>query len=146
MTQTRVYIPLTAEQCKGLARDRRIALAPPIGHAVTRALTVAQPGLDQDDLEHLALQEAAMAALQTARGSGDRVVVAAADVDPSVVEDGAGQQDSPSRVRVLEYLELQRVASFHLGDHQGSAADDDDSELELSWYDATELDALVTLL
>lgn len=150
MTQTRVYVPLGAEQCKALARDRRIAPTPPVVHAVTRAFTVAHSGLGQDDLEHLALQAAAMTAAERARETGDRVVVAAADVDDTAVEDDAGQRDSPSRVRLTEALDLQRVASFHLGDEHGladSPTDDDDHPwLELSWYDATELDTLVTLL
>lgn len=145
MSRSRVYVPLTREDCRALARDRRLEGAPRPAHAVTRALQVAHPGAGVEVHEHLALQAAARAALAPAAATGERVVVAAADVDPELAVDASGQREEPSVVRLVTSLPLARIASFHLGDQLGTAVVEDE-ELELSWYDATELDLVVSLL
>ena len=147
MSRTRVYLPLTGEDCRTLASERRLESPPRAAHAVTRALEVAHPGVDLEVHEHLALQAAARTALAAAAGTGGRVVVGAADVDPSLVVDAAGQREEPSVVRLTEPLPLARIASFHLGDAQLAVVGSrDDEEIELSWYDATELGVVISLL
>lgn len=147
MSQTRIYLPLGSARCRALADRRHLEDTPLQAHAVTRALEVAHPGAGTELHEHLALQAAARAALAEARDAGDRVVVAAADVDAELVEDGAGQKEEPSAVRVAQGLALQRIASFHVGDPGiALAGPDGDEELELSWYDATELGVVLDLL
>ena len=48
-------------------------------------------------------------------------------------------------VRVSGPLPLKRFASFHLID-RGAAEDDPEAEVELSWFDATELDLLLDVI
>lgn len=147
MSLTRVYLPLTAADCRVLSARRLLSAAPLAAHAVTRALEVSLPGAEMAVYEHQALQAAAREALDGARTSGERVVVAAADVDSELVEDRAGQKQSPSVVRVTDQVALPRIASFHLADPDAAlTTPDEDSDLELSWYDATELGVVLELL
>jgi hypothetical protein len=144
---TRIYLPLGSAACRSLSERRRLDGAPLAAHAVTRALEVAQPGAGEEVYGHLALQAAARAALEEARGNGDRVVVAAADVDTDLVSDRAGQKEDPSSVQVTDPVALQRIASFHVADADVAlSAPGEDEDLELSWYDATELAVLLELL
>jgi hypothetical protein len=144
---TRIYLPLGSAACRALSERRLLDGTPLAAHAVTRALEVTRPGVGEEVYEHLALQAAARTALEEARSNGDRVVVAAADVDTDLVEDRAGQKDDPSSVQITDVVPLQRIASFHVADSDiALSAPAEDEDLELSWYDATELSVLLELL
>lgn len=159
MPRTRVYLPVTGADLTALARDRVLS-APRSACAVTRALEQAQRGADEEELEYLALQQAASDAVPAAADAGERVAVAAADVEPEGITgiDTPAGQLPPGRaacsVTVSEQVALARIASFHLADDvavQPPASSDDPAEqeaeeMELSWYDVTELSLLVDLV
>lgn len=159
MPRTRVYLPVTGADLATLKRERALP-GPRSACAVTRALEQSQKGAEEEELEYLALQQAAQAAVPSAAEAGEPVVVAAADVEPEDV-DGvdtpAGQLPNgrlACSVTVSEEVRLARIASFHLGDGvakpPGSEATADPvqeiEERELSWYDVTELPTLVELV
>ncbi|HET7305293.1 MAG TPA: hypothetical protein VFJ12_12190 [Segeticoccus sp.] len=174
MPRTRVYLPVTGADLTTLQRERSLP-GPRPACAVTRALEQSQKGAEEEELEYLALQQAAQGAVSAAAEAGEPVVVAAADVEPEDV-DGV---DMPAAklpagrlacsVTVSAPVRLARVASFHLGDGiaevpdseaavsgaavSGAAVSGADSdtvqeieERELSWYDVTELPTLVDLV
>ncbi|NYJ73997.1 DUF6912 family protein [Allobranchiibius huperziae] len=134
----RVYLPLTASQLHTLQGTRRLPDDELVGFAVTELLTETLPASEDDEgREYAALQEAA---LQSA-SRGGRVVVAA-DVDDELVQPpAAGDEGSPGRVLVREGLDLRRVVSLQVLDPAGER--DPDSDLDLSWYDVTELAQLL---
>lgn len=159
MPRTRVYLPVTRTDLATLARER-VLPAPRSACAVTRALEQSQKGADEEELEYLALQHAAHEAVPTAADAGERVVVAAADVSPEEVTgvDTPAAQLPAGRiacsVTVTEQVPLARIASFHVGDGiavvpPGAAEDDPTQEVEdveLSWYDVTELAGLLDVV
>lgn len=139
MTTRRVYLPASLERLTALRDEQRIE-GPLIAYAPTPALAAAVGGNpDDEELEYAATQEAAtiVAAL------GDDVVaavdVASGDLDAAVQSSDA--QDSPGAVRFAGPVLLRQVVSLHRLDPPGER--DADSDLELSWYDVTELAALV---
>ncbi len=141
MTLVRVYLPLTVQQCQALASER--ALPGPLeGYAVTESVRSSDPGGDREAWEYAALQDAAQGCVQ----QGGPVVVAAVDLDAAQLDDTA---QSGSRIGVAGSVPLPRVAAFHVGDDvvsSAAAVHDPESEIELSWYDTTELSHLVSLI
>lgn len=137
----RCYLPLSAEQLEQLRGERRIA-GPVDGAAVTPALTSSHTSSDRDELEDLALQEAA----RGAAAAGSQVIVAAVDLAEDRVEPRTGA--TPGAVRVGD-VDLPRIAAFHLGDDVLEGAPrilgEDATGIELSWYDTTELDHVLDL-
>ena len=138
----RIYLPLSPDQCRQLSTARSVP-GPLEGYAVTQAVRTSDPQGDEESWEFAALQDAALScAVRSAP-----VLVAAADLDIADLDDSA---PAGSRVRVTGALPLQRVAAFHVGDdvltRQPPAPADPGSEIELSWYDTTELDHLVSLV
>ncbi|RNI23205.1 DUF6912 family protein [Flexivirga caeni] len=127
----RVYLPLDVDDLEALHRTRVLPAGARAAFAVTDRLRAAAPAEDLEGLEYLATQEAATAA--AARGG--RVVAAVDMRDEHVTDQPDGE--SPSAVRVSGELPQQHVASFHVLDPAGER--DVDADLELSWYDATEL-------
>ena len=130
---------MSRERLTALRDERRIA-GPLIGYAPTPALAAAVGGNpDEEELEYAAIQEAAT----VAAALGDDVV-AAVDL-PSAELAGAiehsGPPDSPAAVRFAGPVLLRQVVSLHRLDPPGER--DADSDLDLSWYDVTELGALV---
>ena len=139
MTTVRCYLPLSAESLVRLRDERRLA-GPLRATAVTEQARAAEPTADEDELEYAASQAAAA----SLAGSGAPVVVAAADVqDRDVRADGGGW------IHVDGVLELARVAALHLGDDVVSgrreALPAPEEDLELSWFDTTELDHVLEL-
>ncbi len=134
MTTVRCYVPVSQEQLARLHDDRTLA-GPLAAYAVTDAVRSAQPAGDDEEWEYAALQEAAAAQL----AEGAPVVVAAADLEADRVRTGA---TDGARVEVGD-VDLPRVAALHLGDDVVSGRRDavaaGAGELELSWYDTTEL-------
>lgn len=138
----RAYLPVSSAQLRELAQTRR--LAPPLtGFSVTEALRATHPGTDGEELEHLALQQAAKAGLE----SGRPVIVVAADVDGI---DSAPTAAAPQAalVQVSGEVRVARVAAIHVGDELvgGRPVLGLPGQVELSWYDTTELEHLVSLL
>ena len=141
MTLVRVYLPLTPDDLRSLQHDRELA-GERHGYAVTPAVCQSDPDGDDETWEHAALQDAAGAAAE----GGGPVLVAAADVERELVD---ATEAAGSRVGVRGPVRLARVAAFHVGDDvlDGAATPlDPDSELALSWYDASELDRLASLV
>lgn len=133
MPLTRIYVPLTAAGLRQLADTGRID-GPVAAHAVTPALERAHPADRlEEELEFVALTEAAAAA--RARAGGTRRVIGAADVDSAAVTARPGGDGGPpGAVEVAEPVPVRRFASFHVDETAGG--DDED----LLWYDVTELD------
>lgn len=140
MTTVRCYVPLAPDELAGLQTDRRVA-GPRPGYAVTGAVREARAGGDQEEWEYAALQEAA----RSLRSAGAPVVLAAVDLTADQVD--ATHPDG-ARVQVGD-VDLPRVAALHLGDDvvtgDAEAVEGQDEELELSWYDTTEIAHVVEL-
>ncbi|MFX0539219.1 DUF6912 family protein [Ornithinimicrobium sp. Y1847] len=157
MSTLRCYLPLDLQQLEALQSQRRIE-GPLPAFAVTGALRAERPSADQEEWEYAALQQAAE--VQLRRGSP--VVVAAADLaegDTDVVA-GEGEERGSGAVTVGA-VDLPRVAALHVGDDVvtgdagalGSVGADgaggaggDAAEVELSWYDTTELAHVIELV
>ncbi|QGN56722.1 hypothetical protein [Nostocoides sp. HKS02] len=137
MTQTRIYVPLTAAGVRRLAADRQIGSGSLRAFAVTGRVERADPTGDEEEWEYAALTESVEAAT-AARGSQERRVIAAADVDPTWVQE---QGDTPASVQISSPVPLSRVVSFHVDESPGDEGMDD-----LLWYDATELEEVLRLL
>lgn len=142
MGHVRVYLPLSPERCRELHTGRRVS-GPLPGFTVTESVRGLDPGGDEEGWEHAALQDAAQSCLD----AGQPVIVAAVDLDRVQLDDGSA---TGSRIEVLGAVSLPRVAAFQVGDDVLSRDDapdlDPESEIELSWYDTTELSHLVSLV
>jgi hypothetical protein len=134
--QTRIYVPLTAAALRRLRTDGHLEPVPLPAYAVTTDLRRANPGADEEELEYLAFSDAAAA------GPEPAAVVAAADVEADVVTDLLASAAPVSAVRVAAAVLRRHVASLHVAE-PGSGAGE---RPEYSWYDATELEALIDLL
>lgn len=134
MTTVRCYVPVSVDQLVRLETDRVLS-GPLLACAVTDAVQAALPTGDIEEWEYAALQEAArrLVALE------QPVIVAAVDVTADRVR-VVGTADAQVEVGDVD---LPRVASLHLGDDvvtgDTGAVSADDPEIELSWYDTTEL-------
>lgn len=147
LARVRVYLPLDAASMAELGGPRG-AVRVSSGYAVTPALAHANPGADDEELEYAAFTAAAAAAAPPATGAAvaaasstgrpARRVVGSADLAPAELSD-PGDAEHPARVDVSTEVPLARFASFHVDDERGEAS-------ELSWYDVTELAAVVELL
>ncbi|MFV0461727.1 MAG: DUF6912 family protein [Nostocoides sp.] len=127
MTQTRIYLPLTAVALSDLIALKE-SVAPPVpAHAVTHTLRETRSGVDEEEWEYEALIDAAT--------SMEVRVVAAADVEPDHVIEAPGR--GLTAVMLNEPVPLPRVVSFHV--RQGP---DDD----LLWYDVTEAATVLDLV
>ena len=146
MTQTRIYLPLTAADVQTLVRSGEVV--PSGAYAVTPALRSQLPSGHEEECEHLAMTDATAAAgaLRDARAGdarpdgGGRRVVAAADVDAAAVVVTPARPGTPrSAVALQGPVALRRIVSFHLDEGPGG-------EEDLLWYDVTELDEVSRLL
>jgi len=127
----RIYLPVDREELRVLEQTRALPDRIRTAFAVTDRLRASAPAEDTEGLEYLATQDAAVDA--ATRGLR---VVAAVDLDD---EDLTELPDAElvSAVQISGSLPQRHVASFHLLDPPGER--DVDADLELSWYDATEL-------
>jgi uncharacterized protein DUF6912 len=139
MSLTRIYLPLNAARLRELASSRVLGPGPLQAHGVTGSIRSGDPNGDQEGWEYVALGEAAEASAACLPSGERRRVVAAADVDDSWVT-AADADGVASAVTVSQPVPMQRIASFHVDEHD--VADED----ELLWYDVTELEALLDLL
>ncbi|NNG40245.1 hypothetical protein HJ588_13310 [Flexivirga sp. ID2601S] len=137
-SRRRVYLPLDDASLAQLDESKVLDGKGIHGYAVTPELRESEPNEDAEGLEYLAMQDAA-----TAAAGRDLRVVAAVDLDPQQVGEGA-HGDVDTEVSLLGDVRLRWVASLHVLDPAGER--DVDSDLELSWYDVTELPDVRTLL
>ncbi|MBB2890765.1 DUF6912 family protein [Flexivirga oryzae] len=127
----RTYLPVDTAELRALEQTRELPAGTRTVFAVTDRLRASAPTEDTEGLEYLATQDAATEA--AARGLR---VVAAVDLDDEDLTD-LPDAESACAVRISGALPQQHIASFHLLDPPGER--DVDADLELSWYDATEL-------
>ncbi|WP_134772695.1 DUF6912 family protein [Ornithinimicrobium flavum] len=143
MTTVRCYVPLSAEQLSQLHDERRLP-GPLRATAVTRSVRASQPGADSEEWEHVAIQAAARGLV----ADGLPVIVAAVDLVDTEVD--ATRAEGP-QVRVGEVI-LPRVAALHVGDDVVTSDPSTlpppggEEEIELSWYDTTEIAHVVELV
>lgn len=139
MTTVRCYVPVTLEQLTRLRDDR--TLAGPLGaYAVTAAVRAANPTGDGEEWEYAALQQAARGLV----AADAPVLIAAVDIEAERVRTGAS---SDAGVEIGD-VDLPRVAALHLGDDVVGGQPDavaSSGDVELSWYDTTELAHVIEL-
>ena len=139
MTTVRCYVPVNLEQLVRL-RDDRTLPGPLPAFAVTDAVRASNPAGDAEEWEYAAMQEAARS---LADGPGP-VVIAAVDILEDRVRRGSSDD---ARIEVGD-VDLPRVAALHLGDDVVTGRPDAleaTAEVELSWYDTTELVHVIEL-
>ena len=140
MTTVRCYVPVGLEQLRRL-RDDRTLPGPLTAYAVTGAVQEANPSGDAEEWEYAAMQEAA----RGLTGEGSPVLIAAVDIERDRVRQGDA---ADARVEVGD-VDLPRVAALHLGDDvvtgRPAAVAGPAAEVELSWYDTTELGHVIEL-
>ncbi|MGI5160866.1 DUF6912 family protein [Microbispora sp. CA-102843] len=167
----RVYLPSTISALARVVAAGELGPAPLTGFAVTPALIEWYVSGDTEELEYVALTEAARASLRMLaadRKDGVEVaarrVVIAAEVPDEIVKAGADLEER-ARVRVLEPIPMRLVAAVHVDDADAApdveaaitalpAADggDDDARFvvdgaedhELLWYATQEIPDLLT--
>ncbi|MEV4454634.1 DUF6912 family protein [Microbispora sp. NPDC004025] len=167
----RVYLPSTIPALARVVAAGELGPAPLTGFAVTPALIEWYVSGDTEELEYVALTEAARASLRMLaadRKDGVEVaarrIVIAAEVPDETVKAGADLEER-ARVRVLEPVPLRLVAAVHVDDTDAvpdveaaiaalPAADtgDDDARFvvdgvedhELLWYATQEIPDLLT--
>lgn len=140
----RIYLPLTASDRAALElASIRLELAE--GRAAWAVTAAAQrdfPGEDLEDLEYEALQDAVHVAYGT-RSANQRALVVAADVPDAALGEAA---DGGPFGTVLVSSASARIASFHVTELDAAAAEADDTDPALLWFDAAEAaDALAYL-
>ncbi len=158
----RVYLPSTLPALAAALRAGEIGSGRSAGFAVTPALREWYASGDLEELEYVALTEAARASLRLLAGDPDappRRVVLVGEV-PEAQVGRSGDHDHPAEVRVLAPVPLDAVKAGHVdsadaaGDVRAAAAalaaadeGDDDARFtvdgaeghELMWYATQEL-------
>ncbi|MEV0591273.1 DUF6912 family protein [Nonomuraea cavernae] len=163
----RVYLPCTLPELARAVESGELGPAPLTGYAVTPALTEWYASGDAEELEYVALTEAARASLRMLVADGGatapRRVVVVAEVPDAALSAGTDLEDR-GRVRLGEVVPLAKVAAVHVDDLQAiadveaaiaalPAADqgDDDARFtvdgaeahELMWYATQEIPDLL---
>ncbi len=162
----RVYLPSTLADLGPTLLAGQIGPAPVLGYAVTPALREHYASGDLEELEYIALLQAARASLRLLRGSpaaARRRVVLAAEVAEFAVTARNGF-DNPGQVEVVVPVSLTDVVSGHVDDESAvldieaavaalPAADRGDADAkftvdgaegnELLWYATQELMYLI---
>jgi hypothetical protein len=158
----RVYLPSTLPALASALVTGEIGPAPVTGFAVTPALREWYASGDLEELEYVALMEAARASLRMLAADPDaparRVVLAGEVPDGQIGR--AEDQDHPAAVLVLSPVPVDAVAAGHVDDPDAAddvraavaalpAADDGDDDArftvdgaeghELMWYATQEL-------
>jgi uncharacterized protein DUF6912 len=158
----RVYLPSTLPALTAALKAGQVGPAPIAAFAVTPALREGYASGDLEELEYVALMEAARAALRLLAGDPDapaRRVVLVAEVSGDDVG-RSGDQDHAAAVQILSAIPFTDVAAGHIDDPDAAsdvraaaaavpAADegDDDARFtmdgaeghELLWYAGQEL-------
>jgi hypothetical protein len=158
----RVFLPSTLPALARALQAGQVGLAPVTGFAVTPSLREAYSSGDEEELEYVALTEAARASLRLLAASPDappRRVVLAAEI-PAENLKWDTRDGEPARVLVGVAVPLKLLASAHVDDPEAAgdvrqavqalpAADagDEDASFavdgaeghELAWYATQEL-------
>ncbi|MBP2705999.1 hypothetical protein JOL79_19510 [Microbispora sp. RL4-1S] len=127
----RVYLPSTLPALARVVAAGELGPAPLTGYAVTPALVEWYASGDTEELEYVALTEAARASLRmlaadradgTTDGTAgdDRRVVVAVEVPDETVKMGADLAER-ARVRVHEPIAVSRIAAVHVDDSDAVA-------------------------
>ncbi|WP_327087336.1 hypothetical protein OIE66_34165 [Nonomuraea sp. NBC_01738] len=118
----RVYLPSTLPALARAVEAGELGPAPLIGYAVTPALTEWYASGDTEELEYVALTEAARASLRMLaadRADGveaaHRRVVIAAEVPDTSLTTGADLAEK-ARVRLADSVPMAKVAAVHVDD------------------------------
>ena len=162
----RVFLPSTIPALAVALRAGELGPGPLPGFAVTPALREAYASGDTEELEYVALTEAARASLRLLADdpvAPSRRVVLAAELPPELVGWDA-DSDEPAEVTIKEPVPVKLVAAAHVDDPQAGPdvrsavaalaaayAGDEDAMFtvdgaeghELGWYAAQELSDLV---
>lgn len=119
----RVYLPFTLSVLAGLLDEPAAGAAPVHGYAVTPALREWYSSGDEEELEYVAMTQAARASLRLLHADPEapprRVVLAAEVPDDQVT--GSGGFDDPALVRISVPVGLADVASGHIDDPRAEA-------------------------
>jgi hypothetical protein len=158
----RVYLPCTLPTLAALLRDGQIGPAPLRGYAVTPELREWYSSGDLEELEYVAMTQAAKASLRlllTDPQAQSRRVVVAAEVPDQLIAD-VGGFDEPALVEIGAPVGVGWVMSGHIDDPLAAAdiraatealpdadSGDDDAKFavdgaeghELMWYATQEL-------
>jgi hypothetical protein len=119
----RVYLPSTLANLGLILLSGQIGPAPVLGYAVTPALREHYASGDLEELEYIALLQAARASLRLLQGSpvtARRRVVLAAEVAGFAVTARNGL-DNPGQVEVVVPVSLTDVVSGHVDDESAAA-------------------------
>jgi hypothetical protein len=175
MSTRRVYLPLTHEQVRRLADERRLA-APVQGWSAGspgRVDARISPAGAEEEAEYQAFRAAADHAV--GHEEGERRVIASADASEEAIREVAGTASGapsgPVAVVVAEDLPLRRIASLHIDEAAPETAEESEAgvaevteasedevdaptedgpstgtEPDLLWYDITELDTVLAEL
>jgi hypothetical protein len=171
----RIYLPATLPMLRDIVSSGTFRPAGGIGFAVTADLQAEYPSADTEDLEYVAMHDAALASLR---------LIAAGDMEPVrvvlAVDAASGDGDAAAAVAVTPRGDLDRAAvsvagsiawesivSVHLdggdvatviraaadavtaadlGDMDAALAVGDAEDIDLAWYAASEIGYLVTEL
>jgi len=154
----RVYLPCTLPALTRAVEAGELGPSPLTGYAVTPALTEWYASGDTEELEYVALTEAARASLRMLAAdhadgveAGSRRVVVVAEVPDGALSIGSDLEER-ARVRVTEPVPLAKVAAVHVDDLQAVAdvqaaiaalpasdAGDDDARFTVDGAEAHEL-------
>jgi hypothetical protein len=114
----RVYLPATLPGLAGLLRKAEIGPAPLRAFAVTPALRESYASGDLEELEYVAMTQAARASLRLLAADPDaprRRVVLAADVPDEHIGFNGGFSE-PTVIEIAEPVPLARVVAGHIDD------------------------------
>lgn len=133
----RIFLPLDPGDHAVLTASRtRLELAADRpAWAVTAEARAERPGVDEEDLDYDALQDAVHVALQAA-APAERALVIAADVpDPDL----AAATDTGGAYGVRTTADTTaRIAALHVTELDAAAAEADDTDPALLWFDVSE--------
>ncbi len=119
----RVYLPFTLSALAGLLAEPAAGSAPVHGYAVTPALREWYSSGDEEELEYVAMMQAARASLRLLHADPEapprRVVLAAEMPDDQVT--GSGGFDDPALVQLSVPVGFADVASGHIDDRRAEA-------------------------
>lgn len=137
MVAMRIYLSLSAEDRTTLeSSSSGLELAE--GRAawgVTGPARADRPDEDEEDLEYEAMQDAVHVALVSADAASRALVIAVDAPDGAVVT--AEETGGAFGVELLETTRA-RIASFHVTELNAEAAEQDDTDPALLWFDASE--------
>jgi len=145
MVAMRIYLPLSAEDRTTLESSSSgiELIAGRAAWGVTGSARTDNPDQDEEDLEYEAMQDAVHVALLSADATARALVIAADAPDGDVA---AAEEDGGAFGVEVRGTTRARIASFHVTELDAAAAEQDDTDPALLWFDASEgADALAYL-